>query len=231
MFPAHHARFVANALTAPIYVLQCISMVLLGWHSDRTGDRAFHGLFGAVWFLVGFVLLRALPTSSGKGARYVGALVAGSWPQTHSLNIGESESSPLSSLPSTALMESGWMTENTAGVGKRTVASGLIIGAANIYALWSSQIYRSDDSPLFRRGNDINIAFCAAAVVIWLLLKWQYVHANRTRAERTRALSEEERREVEARMEEDGSRGLLFRWVVWVSRDGMVAWLTVRFTH
>jgi hypothetical protein len=57
------------------------------------------------------------------------------------------------------------------------------------------------------------------------------VHANLTRAERTRALSEEERREVEARMEEDGSRGLLFRWVVWVSRDGMVAWLTVRFTH
>ncbi|RSH82833.1 hypothetical protein EHS25_005823 [Saitozyma podzolica] len=189
----NYSTFVANALTAPIYVLQCISMVLLGWHSDRTGDRAFHGLFGAVWFLVGFILLRALPATSGKGARYVGALVAGSWPQTHSLNIG-------------------WMTENTAGVGKRTVASGLIIGAANIYALWSSQIYRSDDSPLFRRGNDINIAFCAAAVVLWLLLKWQYVHANRTRAERTLALSEDERREVEARMEVDGSRGLLFRF-------------------
>lgn len=129
--------------------------------------------------------------------------------------------SPSSSLPFGALIDSGWMTENTAGVGKRTVASGLIIGAANIYALWSSQIYRSDDSPLFRRGNDINIAFCAAAVVIWLLLKWQYVHANRKRAERTRALSEEERREVEARMEEDGSRGLLFRCVVWNPCDGM----------
>lgn len=129
--------------------------------------------------------------------------------------------SPHPPHPYAALIESGWMTENTAGVGKRTVASGLIIGAANIYALWSSQIYRSDDSPLFRRGNDINIAFCAAAVVLWLLLKWQYVHANRTRAERTLALSEDERREVEARMEVDGSRGLLFRWVVWVCRGGL----------
>jgi hypothetical protein len=47
------------------------------------------------------------------------------------------------------------------------------------------------------------------------------VHANRTRAERTLALSEDERREVEARMEVDGSRGLLFRWVVWVCRGGL----------
>jgi hypothetical protein len=96
-------------------------MVLLGWHSDRTKDRAYHGLFGATWYLIGFILLRALPPTSGRGARYVGALVAGSWPQTHSLNIG-------------------WMTENTGSVAKRTVASGLIIGAANIYALWSSQV-------------------------------------------------------------------------------------------
>ena len=81
--------FVANALTAPVYILQCIFMVLLGWHSDRTGDRAYHGLLGACWYLVGFILLRALPDTSSRGVRYFAALVTGSWPQTHSLNIGE----------------------------------------------------------------------------------------------------------------------------------------------
>lgn len=47
--------------------------------------------------------------------RYFGALVAQSWPYIHPLNIA-------------------WMSENMGSVGKRTIASGAIIGAANIYA-------------------------------------------------------------------------------------------------
>ena len=87
----HYSVFAANALTAPIYILQCISMVLMGWHSDRTKERGLHGLFGATWFLIGFVILRSLPEHAPKGAKYVGALIAGAWPQTHSLNIGETQ--------------------------------------------------------------------------------------------------------------------------------------------
>lgn len=38
--------FVANALTAPPYVLQCITTVLFIWHSDKIRERGFHGAFG-----------------------------------------------------------------------------------------------------------------------------------------------------------------------------------------
>jgi hypothetical protein len=34
------------------------------------------------------------------------------------------------------------MSENTGSVGKRTIASGAVIGAANIYATWGSQVCR-----------------------------------------------------------------------------------------
>ena len=46
--------------------------------------------------------------------RYMAACIVQSWPYTHPLNIA-------------------WMSENTGSVGKRTIASGAIIGAANIY--------------------------------------------------------------------------------------------------
>lgn len=46
--------------------------------------------------------------------RYFAACVVQSWPYTHPLNIA-------------------WMSENTGSVGKRTIASGAIIGFANIY--------------------------------------------------------------------------------------------------
>ena len=47
--------------------------------------------------------------------RYLAACIITSWPMTHPLNIA-------------------WMSENTGSVGKRTVASGAVIGAANIFA-------------------------------------------------------------------------------------------------
>ena len=46
--------------------------------------------------------------------RYIAACIITSWPMTHPLNIA-------------------WMSENTGTVGKRTVASGAVIGSANIF--------------------------------------------------------------------------------------------------
>lgn len=81
-------QFVANALTAPPYVLQCLTTVLVIWHSDRTRERGFHGAFGgelfaiahsgliaertqAGWQLVGWIILRALPPGTSRGVRCV----------------------------------------------------------------------------------------------------------------------------------------------------------------
>jgi hypothetical protein len=95
-------------------------------------------------------------------------------------------------------------------------AQGAVIAAANIYATWSAQvcpclivimrveadiifqkIYRADDAPLFRRGNTINIAFAAAALVLWLVQKAVYVRENAKLKEKWASLSAEEQQENE----------------------------------
>ncbi|KAJ7919581.1 MFS general substrate transporter [Mycena leptocephala] len=189
----HFNVFVSNALTAPPYVLQCIIMVIVIWHSDKVRERGFHGAFGSAWQLVGWIILRAMPDKASRGIKYFGAVVVASWPSNHPLNIG-------------------WMSENTASVGKRTVASGAVIFAANIYAVWASQIYQADDAPYFKRGNSINIAFAGFATIMWVVQKYYYRHLNEKHERAYAASSEQERLEEDSQAEKKGNRSLTFRY-------------------
>ncbi|KAJ7784258.1 MFS general substrate transporter [Mycena metata] len=189
----HFNVFVSNALTAPPYVLQCIIMIIVIRHSDKVRERGFHGAFGSAWQLVGWILLRAMPDGASRGVKYFGALVVASWPYNHPLNIG-------------------WMSENTGSVGKRSVASGSVIFAANIYAVWASQIYQADDAPYFKRGNSINIAFAGFTTILWVVQKYYYRHLNKQNAIKYAALTEQEKFEEDSQAEKKGNRSLTFRF-------------------
>ncbi|KAJ6554270.1 MFS general substrate transporter [Mycena capillaripes] len=185
--------FVSNALTAPPYILQCIVMITVIRHSDKVGERGFHGAFGSAWQLVGWIVLRAMPASASRGVKYFGAVIVQSWPYNHPLNIA-------------------WMSENTGSIGKQTVASGAIIFAGNIYGVWASQIYRADDAPFFRRGNSINIAFAGLTTLLWMAQKWYYRRLNRKNTCRYAELDEQKRIEEDSMAEKTGNRGLTFRY-------------------
>ncbi|KAJ7668129.1 MFS general substrate transporter [Mycena rosella] len=189
----HFNVFVSNALTAPPYVLQAIIMIIVIRHSDKVRERGFHGAFGSAWQLVGWILLRAMPNSASRGVKYFGAVVVASWPYNHPLNIG-------------------WMSENTGSVGKRTVASGAVIFAANIYGVWASQIYQADDAPYFKRGNSINIAFAGFTTILWVVQKYYYRHLNRRNEREYAALNEQEKLEEDSQAAKKGNRSLTFKY-------------------
>ncbi|KAF9074341.1 MFS general substrate transporter [Rhodocollybia butyracea] len=187
--------YVANALTAPPYVLQCCTMIACVWHSDRIRERGYHGAFAAAWQLVGWIFLRVLPADANKGVKYLAALVVASWPFTHPLNIA-------------------WMSENTGQVWSLSgdLASGCVIFAANIYGVWGSQIYQASDAPDYLTGNTINIAFAATALCLWFVQKFYYAYRNRRNIELYSKLSEEGKRREEMIVGEKGNRSLLFKF-------------------
>ncbi|KAJ3831494.1 MFS general substrate transporter [Lentinula raphanica] len=186
--------FVANALTAPPYILQCCTSVLFIWHSDKVRERGFHGVFGATWQLVGWILLRCLPSDASKGVKqvlYIAALIVACWPYTHPLNIA-------------------WMSENTGSIGKRTLASGSVIFAANIYGVWGSQIYQAKDAPEYHTGNTINIIFAATAVCLWFGQKLYYNRQNAKNKRVWKRLGDAERKKEEMEVENKGNNSVLF---------------------
>ncbi|KAI8617985.1 MFS general substrate transporter [Chytriomyces sp. MP71] len=179
--------YVSNALTAPNYILGFITMTLMTAHSDKVGERGFHGVFSHAWILIGILLLQFLPDSAPRGVFYLATLILSGHPSTHPMNIA-------------------WMTENTGPIGKRTVASGLVIGAANIYAVWASQIYQPWDAPRYHFGNYVLIAFEVAALLLWLGQKFLYVHLNKTRGTMWKGMSEDEKVEYDAMTKHTGSQ-------------------------
>ncbi|KAJ3190675.1 hypothetical protein HK101_008466 [Irineochytrium annulatum] len=187
--------YVSNALTAPGYILLFITMATMTANSDRTRDRSLHGIFSASWLLIGFIVLRALPDNTSKYVLLVVIILTNAWPLTHPVNIA-------------------WMTENMAPLGKRTVATGAIIGAANIFQVWAAQIYRAADAPRFHTGNNVIIAFCAAAVLLWYGQRKYYQYINASRQRKWDAMTKEERATYEASTTDLGNDRLDFRFTI-----------------
>ena len=100
-----------------------LASMLIAHHADRAGYYAFHALIGPIWSLVGFLVLELLKDNAGAWNFYVAALFLASSPSWHGMHIA-------------------WMSSNLAPIGKRTLALGAIVGAANIAGIPGSQIYR-----------------------------------------------------------------------------------------
>ncbi|KAL0955103.1 hypothetical protein HGRIS_004018 [Hohenbuehelia grisea] len=183
--------FAANALTAPPYLIQAASTILLLRHSDNVQERGFHGAFGAGWMLIGWIILLCLPRHTSLVVKYVCATIVASWPAVHPLNVA-------------------WMSENAGSVGKRTVATGAMSGFAAIHGTWGSQIYRVDDLPDFKRGNALNIVFASTATLMWLTQKLYYRRKNTLNTARLAALDPVQRSLEETQQVRKGNKSLLF---------------------
>ncbi|KAI9326734.1 MFS general substrate transporter [Obelidium mucronatum] len=183
--------YISNALTAPNYILGFISMALMTIHSDKVGERGFHGALSYTWHLIGFLLLEFLPDDSPKALFYISTLIISLSPLTHPMNIA-------------------WLTENTAPIGKRTVSSGLVIAAANIYGIWANQIYQPWDAPRYHVGNFIILGFLFTTILLFINQKYLYVRYNKTRGEQWAAKSEAEKEDYNATTTHKGSERLDF---------------------
>lgn len=113
----------ANLLTAPSHIFCMFMSIWLAQSADKRGNIAFHALLGSLWGLCGAILLENLPDNVGRWQLYAAALFTASTPSWHGMHIA-------------------WMSSNMAPMGKRILALGAIIGAANINGVPGSQIYR-----------------------------------------------------------------------------------------
>lgn len=106
-----------------------------------------------------------------------------------------------------------WNATNSNAVRTRAVSAALynmFVQSGNIIA---SNIYREDDSPLYRRGNKILLGVCCFNVVLFYLVKAFYVWRNKVRARRWDAMTAEEREDYLLNTKDEGQQRLDFRFV------------------
>ncbi|CAO3694724.1 unnamed protein product [Umbelopsis ramanniana] len=185
--------YVANLLAAPTYLVNLVFSIFIAKAADRFGNTSLFALVGVVWHMMGFILLEFLPVNASKWTMYSAAFVAASSPSWHGMQIA-------------------WMASNLAPIGKRTLALGAVIGAANICGVPGSQIYQAYDAPRFYHGNKILIGLSLTTITLFLLQRTRYILANKHREKKWSSMTHEQRQHYELTTTHKGSERLDFRF-------------------
>ncbi|KAI7860293.1 major facilitator superfamily domain-containing protein [Circinella umbellata] len=161
----------ANLLTMPSYLGGLAFSIMIAYSSDRYGEVALHALIGNIWQMVGYIALRVIPLNAGRWQLFAAATITASSPSWHGMHIA-------------------YMSSNMAPAGKRAIALGAIIGAANLDGVPGSQIYRADDAPRYPTGNLICIVLNIVAIFLFISQRVRYTLTNKYREKEWNSMSD-----------------------------------------
>ncbi|SJM87324.1 related to permease of the major facilitator superfamily [Zygosaccharomyces bailii] len=189
------STYKTNALSIPYNVLSVITMLLAGYFSEIVNQRALIILGTPLWILTCLFPLRFWPGSQVNvwGTYALLTVLLGHapiWPLTIS-----------------------WCSANSNSVRTRAVSAAIVniySQAANIVA---ANIYRTEDKPLYHKGNDALIGIAFGAVAACIFSKLYYVYRNKQKDKIWNALTEEEKLKYTLETTDEGNKRLDFRFV------------------
>ncbi|WOO77177.1 putative transporterC [Vanrija pseudolonga] len=150
-------RTTSLAITAPPYIFCIFCIVLNGWHSDKTQERAFHVIGPFIITIVANVLAVA---TTHTAARYVAMMLM-----------------PASFYSATILLLS-WISTTVVGPSaKRAVALAMINAIANTSNIWTSYLYFN--APRYVVAFCVNIGASVLLIILVLFIRWYLVQQNK----------------------------------------------------
>ena len=117
------------------------------------------------------------------------------------------------SYPYTHPIQVGWCSRNSGAVASRTVNASLYNMFVQASGIIGSNIYRSDDSPRYRRGNRVLISIAVLnLVVLYPGTKLYYIWRNKKKEELWGKMTDEEKAKYLETTTDVGNRRLDFRF-------------------
>ncbi|PVH93441.1 MFS general substrate transporter [Periconia macrospinosa] len=181
-------------MVIPSSVAHIITLIGITWISEKLNQRALVGVWQAIWTLPCVIALYAWPdTIRDRWGTYALVTVLLSYPYCHAINVA-------------------WISKNSNNVGSRSVSAAvynMLVQAGNIA---SSNIYRDDDKPKYRRGNRVLIGINILSFSLFIIAKVYYVWRNKQRDKKWNAMSREEQLYYIRTTKDNGTRRLDFRF-------------------
>ncbi|KAL1918496.1 uncharacterized protein VTP21DRAFT_3156 [Calcarisporiella thermophila] len=151
-----------NLMSALPYLVACVVTIIVGFLSDRFGERGIH-MVTPLWVtFFAYIALACYGSDPAKQYAAVFFVAAGLFSATP----------PLLS----------WFSNNFAGHYKKAVAQAIIVSVGNIGGVISGQIYTKDDAPLYHRGHGLSALFIGLMALLGMALKFMLWRENKRRA-------------------------------------------------
>ncbi|KAF7915734.1 hypothetical protein BELL_0074g00240 [Botrytis elliptica] len=188
------STFNTNLLTIPYSAFHIITLLLITQLSERVKERTLVSMIQPLWTLPCIIALRFWP-GSGVQAWNTYALVTVllSYPYCHAILVA-------------------WTSKNSNNVGTRSVSSALYNMAVQLGSICANFIYRTDDKPLYHRGNTQLIIINIASIAVFLFTKFYYIMRNKQRDKVWNAMTAEEQQDYKRNTKLTGSSRLDFRF-------------------
>jgi len=185
--------FEVNLLTIPAYVLFLIQLIFWTWLSEKINNRFLIVLFCQFYMLPIIIALEVIPANENPWVKYVLSILMVGYPYIHAIIVA--------------------LTSRNAGsVRTRTVGSAIYNMTVQASNIISSNIYRTDDSPMYRRGNKVLLGIIAWNVVFIIATKAYYMWRNAVRERKWGAMTLEERDIYLQTSKDSGNKRLDFRF-------------------
>lgn len=170
-------------------------MLILTYTSEKLGQRSYLGIINQLWMLPCLVSLAIIPSkTTDKWSMYALIVVLLSYPSPHPMQVA-------------------WCSRNSNSVRTRAISAAMYNMAVQLSVIISSNIYRNDDKPEYRRGNRVLVAITCLNVVLYLFAKAYYTWKNRSRDKAWNAMSAEDRLNYLDTTTDQGNKKLDYRFV------------------
>lgn len=177
----------AQVHTIPVYVVAAAAMLAVAWASDRLCHRYGFIMLGVLISTIGYSILLAQHghyQNLSSETKYAAVFLA---------TMGGYINTPIALA---------WLSNNLSGHWKRAFGSGIQVTIGNVAGLVASNIFRTDEAPIYRTGYGVALGFtwfgALAATALVLLL---------SRENRLREKGERAHRLIESSQEEVGNMG------------------------
>lgn len=150
----------SQLMSVPIYIVAAIFSVVQAFISQRVGLRSPFLVFNYLCMFVGYIICATGNPKNNPKAIYAGIYIAA---------VGIYPAIPMNIV---------WNANNLSGTYKRAVGIAFQIGLANYSGAFVSNFYRVEDSPLYKFGHSMVLAFIGLGFVFLIGLIIGYARSN-----------------------------------------------------
>ncbi|EGV65738.1 hypothetical protein PSN45_003475 [Yamadazyma tenuis] len=189
------STFNVNVLTIPANVIHIIVLLIITWASEKVNSRSLFALILPLWNLP---ILAAMTWWKGTNINVWGTwtlytILAGQ-PYIHAICVS-------------------WASRNANSIRTRSIAAAIYNMFVQLGSIYSNNIYKADDYPLYKNGNRTLFIITLVLVPLFLLVRQYYIARNNYKSKKWNAMTPDEQHEYIQKNAHLGNKRLDFQFV------------------